>query len=60
MSQICYNIYNRLAGKKHVREIAKILGTNQTTVARKLIELEKENVVDFVFEGKNKYYFRKD
>ena len=50
-------IVESLLGKKnHIRGLAKELRTNQTTVARKLRQLYKQNVVDFAFEGKNKVY----
>ena len=62
MSQICYKVeilLSLLKKNKHIREIAKELNTNQMTIKRKLEELEKENVVDYTFEGKNKVYFIK-
>jgi predicted nucleotidyltransferase len=40
----------------HIRGIAKKVGTNQTTIARKAIELENENVIDYQIIGKNKVY----
>ena len=43
----------------HIRGLAKDLKTNQTTIARKVKELENCNVVDFRLEGKNKVYFLK-
>ena len=43
----------------HIRGLAKELGTNQTTVARKINELYKENAVDYRQEGKNKVFFLK-
>ena len=48
-----------LNSKTHVRELAKKLNTNHMTVSRKIKELEKENVVDYKEEGKNKVYFLK-
>ncbi|MEM4397312.1 MAG: nucleotidyltransferase domain-containing protein [Candidatus Woesearchaeota archaeon] len=48
-----------LNGKKHLRQIAKEIKTNQTTTARKLQDLYKENVVDFEYAGKNKVFFLK-
>ncbi|MEK6949394.1 MAG: nucleotidyltransferase domain-containing protein [Nanoarchaeota archaeon] len=59
MSQINYSIKiveSLLKRENHVRGLAKELGTNQTTIARKLKELYKENAVDFRFEGKNKVF----
>jgi len=47
------NKVNRLYG----RDIAKKLKMNQKTVANSLNELEKENILSFKLEGKNKYYF---
>jgi predicted nucleotidyltransferase len=62
MSQKNYNveIVNSLLKKEnHIRGLAKELNTNQTTIARKAIELQKENIVDFKTEGKNKIIFLK-
>jgi predicted nucleotidyltransferase len=62
MSQKDYNtliIENLLKSSNHVRGIAQDIGTNQTTVSRKLQHLYKENVVDFRYEGKNKVFFLK-
>lgn len=53
-------IINELIEKKeHIRELAKKLKTNHTTILRKLKELSKENVLDFNEEGRNKVYFLK-
>jgi predicted nucleotidyltransferase len=43
-----------LLRENHIRGIAKVLNTNQTTIARKANELHKENIIDFKIEGKNK------
>lgn len=60
MSQINYSILRELLKKNnHIRGLAKDIGTNQTTIARKVKELEEQNVVDFRIEGKNKVYFLK-
>ncbi len=59
MEHICYDLFEELKEPMHIRELAKRLRTNHTTIIRKLNELEKKNVVDFEFEGKNKQYFRK-
>ena len=62
MSQKDYNleiIGNLLKSNNHIRGIAKELKTNQTTIARKVKELERYNVVDYKQEGKNKAYFLK-
>jgi predicted nucleotidyltransferase/Trp operon repressor len=60
MSQICYKIFEALMGKRsHIRALAKELGTNQTTIARKVKELQAENILDFSPEGKNKVFFIK-
>ena len=48
-----------LKSEKHIRGLAKLLGTNQTTIARKVNELTKENIVDFKKEGRNKVIFLK-
>ncbi|MCX6709291.1 MAG: nucleotidyltransferase domain-containing protein [Candidatus Woesearchaeota archaeon] len=62
MSQNNYNIRiveALLKSENHIRGLAKLLGTNQTTIARKTQELYKENAVDFKQEGKNKVAFLK-
>jgi len=48
-----------LKGENHVRGIAKKLNINHMAIVRKIKELEKENVVDYREEGKNKKYFLK-
>ena len=48
-----------LRSENHIRSLAKELGTNQTTIARKVQELHVDNVVDFKQEGKNKVVFLK-
>lgn len=48
-----------LKNNKHIRKIAKNLHINHMTIQRKTKELEKENVVDYKQEGKNKVYFLK-
>ncbi|MBU1078674.1 MAG: nucleotidyltransferase domain-containing protein [Spirochaetes bacterium] len=48
-----------LKSENHIRGLAKILGTNQTTIARKVQELYENNIVDFKQEGKNKVVFLK-
>lgn len=61
MKQIIYNIIEELQKQNmHVRALSKILNINPMTLSRKIKELEKENVVDFREEGKNKVYFLKD
>jgi len=62
MSQKNYRfriIETLLKEDNHIRGLAKELGTNQTTISRKIKELEKNNVVDFRLEGKNKVHFLK-
>jgi len=62
MSQNSYNIQiveYLLRSENHIRGLAKVLNTNQTTIARKVKELYDENVVDFKLEGKNKVFFLK-
>lgn len=59
MEQISYMLFEELTQSIHGRELAKRLKINHMTVMRKLKELEKKNIVDFKFEGKNKQYFRK-
>ena len=48
-----------LQDNNHVRGLAKELKTNHMNIQRKIKELEKENVVDYKEEGKNKVYFLK-
>ena len=48
-----------LRGESHVRGIAKSLGTNHMNISRKIKELSKKNIVDYIEEGKNKKYFLK-
>lgn len=48
-----------LKAENHIRGLAKLLNTNQTTIARKVHELYKNNIVDFKLEGKNKVVFIK-
>lgn len=62
MSQNNYNIKivdTLLKSENHIRGLAKVLNTNQTSIARKVQELYKENIVDFKQEGKNKVFFLK-
>lgn len=61
MSQDYYNkiVEALLKSENHIRGLAKLLDTNQTTIARKAQELHKNNVVDFKQEGKNKVVFLK-
>ena len=48
-----------LKGEDHIREIARRLKTNQTSVKRRLDKLYKQNIVDYKIEGKNYVYFIK-
>ncbi|HLD88937.1 MAG TPA: nucleotidyltransferase domain-containing protein [Candidatus Nanoarchaeia archaeon] len=62
MSQNNYNIPivgSLLKSENHIRGLAKLLNTSQTTIARKVQELHKSNIVDFKQEGKNKVVFLK-
>jgi len=62
MSQNNYNqriVELLLKSENHIRGMAKALGTNQTTIARKVTELSEENIVDFKQEGRNKVVFLK-
>lgn len=45
--------------KDHIRQLARRLKTNHTTISRKVNELMDENIVDFDMEGKNKTYHLK-
>ncbi|MGK0209304.1 MAG: putative nucleotidyltransferase [Patescibacteria group bacterium] len=55
-AEIVNNLRNE---QNHIRGLAKELGTNQTTIARKVKELEDENVIDYQMKGKNKTYHLK-
>ena len=60
MSQNSYNIKiveALLKNEAHVRGLANVLHTNQTTIARKAKELYKNNIIDCRQEGKNKVLF---
>ncbi len=46
--------YNK---KIYGRDIARILKMNQKTISNILNELEKEHIIKFKKEGKNKYYY---
>ena len=62
MSQNNYNIKiveALLKSENHIRGLARLLDTSQTTIARKVQELCKNNIVDFKQEGKNKVVFLK-
>ena len=62
MSQNNYNIRivdALLKSDSHVRGLARLLKTNQTTIARKVQQLHNENIVDFRQEGRNKMLFLK-
>jgi len=56
-----FNILERFLGdynkKIYGRDIAKNLKMNQKTVSNILNSLEKENILKFSIEGKNKYYY---
>jgi len=49
-----------LRNKSHLREIARILGQSHSTISRKIINLLKENILDYKKEGKNKILFIKN
>lgn len=49
-----YGDYNK---KTYGRDISKKLKMNQKTVSNILNKLEKENILKFTIEGKNKYYY---
>jgi len=62
MSQKNYKISiigSLLKKENHIRGLAKELNTNQTTIARKIKELYKNNIVDYNQQGKNKVFFIK-
>ena len=62
MSQKYYKfkiVESLLRKENHIRALARELKTNQTTIARKINELRRENVTDYKQEGRNKVYFLK-
>src|SRR3989344_2722788 len=62
MSQDNFNlriIKALLRSENHIRGLAKLLGTNQTTIARKVREMHRENILDWKQEGRNKVVFLK-
>jgi len=62
MSQNNYSIKiveTLLKSDNHIRKLARLLKTNQTTISRKVYELYKDNILDFKQEGKNKVFFLK-
>ncbi|MBU0459752.1 MAG: nucleotidyltransferase domain-containing protein [Nanoarchaeota archaeon] len=52
-------ILELVRGELHGRALVKLIRIPQATVQRKLIQLEKENVLDAKIEGRNKVYFIK-
>jgi predicted nucleotidyltransferase len=61
MEQISYKIIEKLQNKNHhIRALSKLIDINHMTIKRKIELLEKENVVDYTYEGKNKVYFLKE
>ncbi len=63
MSQISYKleiVRELMQGRIHIRGLASRLRINAMMISRKMNELVKENVVDFMAEGKNKSFFLKD
>src|SRR3989338_8380943 len=62
MSQKDYNIAiaaHLLRKAEHIRGLALVLGTNQTTISRKIYDLYDRNIVDYREEGRNKVFFLK-
>ena len=62
MSQKKYDILivqALLKGENHIRGLSKDLGTNQTTISRKIAELYNDNVVDYKIKGRNKVFYLK-
>ena len=43
-------------GENHIRGIAGVLNINHMMIVRKIKEINKENIVDFRREGKNKIF----
>lgn len=61
MEQISYEILLSLLKKpNHARQLAIDLKTNHMTINRRIKDLEKNNVIDYNLEGKNKVYFIKN
>jgi len=58
-SYILLVVQSLLRTPVHVRALAKELHTSQTTIARVLKQLSKENVVDYTVDGRNKTFFLK-
>ncbi|MDO8549250.1 MAG: nucleotidyltransferase domain-containing protein [Ignavibacteria bacterium] len=48
-----------LKNNNHIRGIARKININHMMINRKIKDLERENVVDYAQEGKNKKYFLK-
>jgi predicted nucleotidyltransferase len=61
VEQLCANeiVLRLLREPLHLRALADALAVNHMTIARKLAVLERDNIVDFSIEGKNKVYFLK-
>jgi|SRR3989344_431563 len=57
ISNILENFATDYNKKIYGRDVAKKLKMNQKTVSNILNKLEKENILKFSFEGKNKYYY---
>jgi len=58
---ICLEIILQLIKKKsYLREIAREINENHSTVLRNLNNLVKENILDYGIEGKNKVFFLKN
>jgi len=49
-----------LSGRKHLREISRVLKVSHSTVLRKIEELIKKNILDYEIQGKNKVFFIKN
>jgi len=53
-------IQELLKNPSHVRALAKSLETNHMQISRKIKSLQKENIVDYKEQGKNKIFFLKN
>ena len=53
LEEFCSDYHKKIYG----RSIAKKLKINQKTISNTLNELEKENILKFSQEGRNKYYY---
>ena len=60
MLRIYFNILFHLQEPMHIRALARKTNLTPPLLSRRLEELEKENIVDYRREGRNKIYFKKE